>query len=136
MKSEENRNIILSAVENEFEEDKSRLKVYGFTKLGILETARAKKGIRLSEFVFQDQDAKLLNIYYYLKLVENKCLKAYKHYKKNDFEINITETIFNEVFNILPTFIEQMKIIYGISLNFNSSYAQDDFITGGNNDKS
>ena len=47
MKNDENKNALIEAFEMEFRDDKSNMKVYGFTRLGILETARAKKDVIL-----------------------------------------------------------------------------------------
>lgn len=128
MKSDENKNLVINEFENLFIDDKSKLKVYGFTKLGILETARAKKGIRISEFVNNDLDDKQMNPYYCLKLIENKCLKSFKHYKKNNFEVYVSTLIYDEIFRMLPAFIYDMKVIYGIVLNISKDQGINDFI--------
>lgn len=120
MKHDENKNALIEAFENEFLDDKSRIKVYGFTKLGILETARAKKGMHINEFIYDNnafgEENIEINPSYCLKLIENKCLKTFKHYKKNNFEVCISEKIFEDMYNILPNFITDMKDTYGVIL--------------------
>lgn len=128
MKSEINKTSVINAFESGFYDDKSKVSVYGFTKLGILETARAKKGIMMREFVYSDIDNKFMNPSYCLKVIENKCLKAFKHYKKNNFEIYITSVIFEAIQTIIPTFEEEMINIYGISLNLHKGEGLIDFI--------
>lgn len=135
MKSEENKNIVLSLFENEFLDDKSKMIVYGFTKLGILETARAKKGIRIMEFIYSDLENKLISPSYCLKLIENKCIKAFKHYKKNNFKIYVSQIIFDEMYSKISTFIEDMKSIYGINLDINKSDMVKDYAIGNDGNK-
>lgn len=128
MKDEENRIKVINSLENEFKDDKSKLKVYGFTKLGILETTRAKKGIRLSEFIYNDLENKTLNSYYCLKLIENKCIKNLKHYKKTNFMVNLYHLIYDDALAIIPSFISDMKNIYGISITIKKDDIVKDFM--------
>lgn len=121
MKSEENKMSVINALENEFKDDKSKVTIYGFTRLGILETARSKKGIRISEFIYRNLENKFINPSYCLKLIENKCVKIFKHYKKNNIEINLAAIIFDEIHDIIPAFIMDMRNLYGININITKS---------------
>lgn len=118
MKSEENREAVLQIFENEFVSDRSKLKVYGFTKLGILEMTRAKKGHKISEFVYSNLEELTINSSYYLKLIENKSVRMKKLYKKSALKVVMSKKLFEETQSMLPIFTREMEEAYGIELNF------------------
>lgn len=116
MKLESSRASVIEALERAFYNDNSHFKIYGFTKLGILETTRAKTGIRLQDFVYSDIVQKVLNPAYCLKLIENQCIKYKKHYHKNNFEVDLEAAIYDVHLKIITEFIIRMRNIYKIEV--------------------
>lgn len=128
MKREESKQLIINTLEKEFIDDKYKLKIYGFTRLGILETARPKKGIRLLDFIYRDYQNKAINPSYCLKLIENKCNKLFRQYKRTNFNIDLASSVYDEIHNNLPEFIHSMKSIYGITISFRRNQDIKDFL--------
>lgn len=116
MKLEKNRIEVIDALTKAFYYDSSNFTIYGFTRLGILETTRTKNGIKLSEFIFSNLQSNIQSPAYCLKLIENKCIKALRHYNKNSFEIILEAGIYDLTGSLLNEFISSMRSIYGIEL--------------------
>jgi ribonuclease G len=121
MKNEESREEVLKIFESEFANDKSKLRVYGFTKLGILEMTRTKKGHRISEFVYSNLEELTINYSYYLKLIENKSIRMKKLYKKNVLKVYMSKKLYEDTQNMLPIFTSEMMEAYGVELIFTKS---------------
>lgn len=120
MKQEQNRQRVIEALTEAFKDDPIGIYIYGFTKLGILETARSKKGIGLSEFVYsstEDVDTHFeLQPAFCFKAIENQCLKAQKLYKRNLFDVELQASIAVQNEKMLQQFTDLMKSNYSIEL--------------------
>lgn len=121
MKEEENKELILNTMKSFFKNDKVSNRIYGFTNLGILEISRAKKGKRLSELIYKNEQINILDSSYCLKKIENTCARISKHYDKKEFKVFAAPYIMNDIQNTFSSFISEMKDIYNIKINFLSS---------------
>ncbi|SKA94599.1 RNAse G [Caloramator quimbayensis] len=121
MTDEQERQIIIETLTENLSNDKVKIKIYGFTQLGLLEMARAKKGKSLYELILKQNSINTYTTAYVLKLIENQCLKVLTHYKKSRIPIKINADILSEVKSRFSYFISDMKDIYGIEIHFNPS---------------
>ncbi|MCX7885594.1 MAG: ribonuclease E/G [Caloramator sp.] len=118
MIDEQGRQIIIETLTQKLSNDKVKNKIYGFTQLGLLEMARAKKGKSLYELILRQNFKNTYTNAYVLKLIENQCLKILKYYKKSRIQIKINADILTEIKIKFSNFISDMKDIYGIEIDF------------------
>jgi ribonuclease G len=127
MKEEQNKELILNTMKDYFKNDKVSNRIYGFTGLGILEMSRAKKGKRLSELIYKNEQVNMLESSYCLKKIENTCARISKHYGKKDFKVFAAPYIIDDIQNTFSSFSSEMKNIYNININFVSSNIIDSY---------
>lgn len=127
MTDEQERQIIIETLTEKLSNDKVKNKIYGFTQLGLLEMARAKKGKSLYELILRQNLKNTYTTAYVLKLIENQCLKILKHYNKSRILIKINADILSEIKIKFSNFISDIKDIYGIEIDFTPSETIDYF---------
>lgn len=123
MEKEENRDKVIDSLENMFKKDRVPGKIYGFTNLGLLEISRSKKGKSLHDNIFEEGSKERYSISYLLKEIENKCIKLFKHYKRNYFEILIEPELIDYGVKIFKAFSNTMKDEFDINIIFNRCHA-------------
>ncbi|MDO6355348.1 ribonuclease E/G [Caloramator sp. CAR-1] len=96
--------------------DNNISRIYGWTKLGVLELARARKGKKLKELIYYDYYKDILNPSYVLKLIENKCLYNKEKFFKKEFVVSIPQTTFELSEKI--GFKDKLKKEWDIELKF------------------
>lgn len=117
MKSKDSRVEVINSLEESFLEFNIKAKIHKFTTLGILEISKAKKGKRLKDHIYIDNEQTIENPLYIIKNLENDILGMLYQNNKSSFDVNIGENIYNEINNI--SFIKNMLTIYGVKLKTN-----------------
>lgn len=135
MNKKENESLIKKKMEENFLQDKVNSTIHGFTKLGILEMSRAKKGKSLEEIIFEDRVQRKYNCAFLLKEIENECLIKLKHYNINNFRIYISIRLREYIDKLFPDFTKYMKKIFEIKIDFVQSLNIDDYYFDENKDK-
>ncbi|KRQ88152.1 Ribonuclease G [Caloramator mitchellensis] len=86
---------LLQLFQEEFKNDTVPNKVYGWTKLGVLEAMRAKKGKKLKDLIYSNYYKEIYNPNYALKLIEDYIFENAKKFNKNSFEVVSSAEIAN-----------------------------------------
>lgn len=123
MEKKENRELVIDSLENMFKKDRVPGKIYGFTNLGLLEISRSKKGKSLYENIYDVGYKEGYSVSYLLKEMENKCVKLFKHYKRDYYEILIEPDLIDYGARIFKNFSNVMKDEFGINIIFNRCHA-------------
>lgn len=117
MKKKESKVKVIETLEESFLKYNIKAKIHRFTTLGILEISRAKKGKKLREYVYLNNNQYIFNPLYIIKNLENDILNRFYKGNKSEFNINVGENIYNVINNIC--FVNIMKNVYGIHLYIN-----------------
>lgn len=110
---------VLEYLRTEFKNDKNTNRIYGFTKLGLVEMVRSKKGKSLTDNIYFGENPEQLNVSYCLKLIENHCIKMKKQYFRTQFTVYTAEYIYNELEK--TDFKKEMHDLYEIDVTFKCS---------------
>jgi ribonuclease G len=94
------------------------VKLYGFTKLGLMEISRPRKGKNIYEVLYKEYFSRSLNSSYMLKVIENDCLKYSKTRNVNKINLNIHPNILTGSEEYLKYFKEEMLNKHKISVNY------------------
>jgi len=110
------REELLQYIKEIASKDENISKIYGWTRLGVLELSRAKKGRKLKDLIFDDYYKELLNPSYILKIIENKCLVQKERFNRKSLEAKVSCKTFELAERI--KFKEKIKENMGLELNF------------------
>lgn len=91
-------------------------RIYGWTKLGVLELTRARKGKKLKELIYHDYYKDVLNPSYVLKLIENKCLYNKEKFFKKEFIVSIPQITYELSEKV--GFTDKLKKEWDIEIKF------------------
>ncbi|MCX7903560.1 MAG: ribonuclease E/G [Caloramator sp.] len=97
-------------------DDKKIGRIYGWTKLGVLELTRARKGKKLKELIYLDYYKDILNPSYVLKLIENKCLYNKEKFFKKEFIVSIPQITYELSEKV--GFTDKLKKDWDIEIKF------------------
>lgn len=116
--SEEERSRIIEELDLNLKADRASHKIYDFTKLGLLEMTRSRKGKRTLELVYEDINKKIFNTSFLLKEMENECAMICKHKKKASIDVYVNENILMWIDAAMPNYAFRIKEYYGVNVNF------------------
>jgi ribonuclease G len=113
MSKEEDRDKVMSTLKASFEGDKSKLLIYPFTALNLVQIARERKGKPIAEYIEEDCSCckgggKRLRLAYLKGLLANEILKISKSYECNNIYIEIHNTYKVEIEKDINKFIENI----------------------------
>lgn len=118
MATEEERNRIIEELDLNLKKDKTSSRIYGFTKLGLLEMTRSRKGKRTLELIYDNYNEKSFNTSFLLKEIENECAMISRHKKKNTIDVLVNNKIMLEINSSHFNYVSEVKELYGIDINF------------------
>ena len=118
---EEYKNKVMSTLIASFQGDKSKIIIYPFTQLNLVQIARERRGKPISEYIEEDcscckGQGRRLRMWYLTALIRNEILKVSKDYDCKNIYIEIDNIYKAEIEKDLNNFIQNIggtdKLIY------------------------
>jgi len=128
MEDEKNKQAIFEKMVQLSRKDIMSTHIYGFTKLGLLEMSRAKKGKDIISLTGCSDAFSMDSICYNLKNVENHCIKEMKRFNARQFEVFMQEELIRIINEKFKFFIDKMKEIYNIDIYLVKDKAENNYL--------
>jgi ribonuclease G len=113
MTSHSYKDKILNTLKAAFEGDKSKVNIYPFTELNLVQIARERKGRPISEYIEERCSAchgrgKRIRLWYLTGLIRNELLKIVKEHQCRHILLELDETYKAPIVNELNYFVENI----------------------------
>ncbi len=123
MNNSEHKNKVMSTLKAAFKNDKSKVSLYPFTQLNLVQIARERRGKPLSEYLEEKCSSckgkgKILSLWYLEGLIRNEIIKIAREYECKNIYLELDIVHKNDILRDVSKFIEH------IGGNDNNIYAK------------